>query len=323
MTKDYLAEAGNVHLAYYVEAADKLGIQYEIIVRSLMARFSDKGKHWFILNTALPVNNVPSTTISKRKNLAYKVLKVGGIPVAEQREINNEEEAIDFWKEFGNIVLKPVQNLGGNGVSLLPKSEHEVRHGFQTALATNLSSTNVKVLAEEFCTGTNYRILVCDDKVIGAVRRRAAYIVGDGSNTIEQLIISTNQQRKDRLLKPIRLDKEVEKRLWANNLTLDSIPQRGEEVEVRLNSNQSTGGTTEECLDEIDPYYLDLAIKATQVLGLKVGGVDLIAEDVTKQAPCVINEINYNPGLRVHYKADKGKIVDVATPIMQYIRENI
>lgn len=321
--KNYLQEAGNIHLSYYVEAADLLGIKYEIIVRSLMARFEYEGAHWFILNTALPVNNVPSSTVAKRKNLTYKVLSSAGIPVAKQLEVENEEQLVDFWKEYKNIVIKPVQNLGGNGVVLLPRTEIEVREGYVHSYDKNLSSTRVQVLAEQFIEGSNYRLLVCDDKVVGAVHRKPAFVTGNGKDTIEDLVMEANSSRKQRLLKPIRLDREVEKKLALEGLDVRSVPEPGREVELRFNSNLSTGGTTEECLDQIDPYYLDLAVKATKAIGLKVGGVDLIARDVTQIDECVINEINYNPGLRLHYKVDRGEEVKVAIPIMKFIAHQI
>ena len=103
-------------------------------------------------------------------------------------------------------------------------------------------------------------------------------------------------------------------------LTLDSIPQKDQYIETRLNANMTSGGTTRECINEINPYYLDLAVKAVHEIGLKFGGLDLIAEDITNpSAPHAINEINYNPGLRLHYKPDDGNIVKVAIPIMEYI----
>ena len=42
MTKSYeqyLKEAGNVHLAYYLEAADELNIKYTVLVHGLLAKF--------------------------------------------------------------------------------------------------------------------------------------------------------------------------------------------------------------------------------------------------------------------------------------------
>jgi hypothetical protein len=35
------------------------------------------------------------------------------------------------------------------------------------------------------------------------------------------------------------------------------------------------------------------------------------------------NEINYNPGLRLHYKVDEGEVVRVAIPIQEYISKMI
>lgn len=319
---DYLKLAGNIHLSYYLEAADELGIKSEVIVRSLMAKFTYKEKHWFIINTVLPVNNVPSSTIAKRKNLTYKVLNKHKIPVAEQLEATEYKDALEFYKKHMNVVVKPVQNLGGKGVSILPRTEDEFMMAYQHAEKNDKSKTKVNVLVERFITGNNYRLLVCDNKVIGAVYRKPAAVIGDGIHSISDLISIANQQRKDNLLMPILIDTEVAKCLALKDLTMDFTPQNGQEILLRFNANLSTGGTTEECLTQIDPYYLDLAVKASKTIGLKVAGVDLIAEDITKQDNCVINEINYNPGLRVHYKVDKGDVYPVAVPIMHYIRDN-
>jgi hypothetical protein len=48
--QEYLKEAGNVHLAYNLEAADILGIKYSI-VKSCIAKFEIEDRHWFIINT--------------------------------------------------------------------------------------------------------------------------------------------------------------------------------------------------------------------------------------------------------------------------------
>ena len=69
--QQYLKEAGNVHLAYYIEAADELGINYEILVRSLLAKFEYKKKHWYIINTVTPLTTSTSTTICKRKSQVF------------------------------------------------------------------------------------------------------------------------------------------------------------------------------------------------------------------------------------------------------------
>jgi len=321
--EEYLQLAGNVHLAYYIEAADILGIKYEIVKRSLMARFETIDKHWFIINTATPLTNTTSTTIAKRKNLTNEVLSKAGIAVPIQRRLENKKDAVAFFEEFGNVVIKPSQQLGGIGVTLLPKDKRQVEKAFKVAYSKSKSSDTSKVLGEEFLEGENYRLLVVGDQVVGIVRRKSAFVTGNGKDNIKSLIDQKNKIRKENLLKPIYIDNEVKLRLENQNLSMRHVPKDGEEIVLRYNCNLTTGGTTQECANETHQYYKDLAVSAVKAIGTQFGGVDIITPDITQPVKCGINEINYNPGLRLHYKVDQGEEVKVAIPIMEYIAKNI
>ncbi len=320
--KNYLEEAGNIHLSYYVEAADALGIEYKVLVHSLLAEFKVGNNYWYIVNTVTPLTSSPSTTICKRKNLTHLVLKEHNIPVPEQEILSSEIDAIKFFDKYKDIVIKPTQQLGGKGVSILPQSEEQVLKAYKSAFEmSNAPSDEKKVVAEQFITGENYRFLTVGDKVVGIVRRKAAHITGDGVNSIRKLIEISNEKRKEKLLLPIVIDNEVMLKLQRENLNLESIPAENQQVILRYNCNLTTGGTTEECASEVHDYYKQLAIKAIKAIGSEFGGVDIIAKDITKPDTVAINEINYNPGLRLHYKVDKGEAVRVAIPIMEYIRD--
>ncbi len=326
--RDYLKIAGNVHLSYYVEAADILGIDYEILVHRLLARFQTENKHWFIINTVTPLTNSPSSTIAKRKYLTNMVLEKAGIPVPKQiklkEEFGEEKELIKFWKENKNIVVKPAQALGGHGITILPNEEQEVLDAYQFALEHNKAKSKTKVLGEEFISGEHYRVLVVGDKVVGVVRRVPATVSGDGEATVKELIVEKNLERKDKMLKPIPIDEQTEQRLDFDDKSLGYTPNKGETVETRFHANLTAGGITEECTKEMHQYYKDIAVQAVKAIGNKFGGVDLIAEDIiVPERRCAVNEINYNPGLRPHYKVSKGKVVKVAVPIMEYIMENV
>ena len=321
--EQYLREAGNVHLAYYLEAADILNIKYKVIHKSLMARFEKDSKHWFIINTATPLTNTTSTTVAKRKRLTNEVLSMANIPVPKQKPLLSKQDAITFLHEHGDIVIKPSQQLGGIGITLLPKSEKDVTKAYKEAEKHSKSKDKIKVLGEEFLQGENYRFLVVGDNVVGMVRRKSAHVIGDGVHTIKQLIDSTNIERKRNILKPIKIDNEVKLRLNNQSLNLKYKPQNGQEIILRYNCNLTTGGTTEECSKEVHPFYKGLAINAVKAIGTNFGGVDIITEDISKPSKCGINEINYNPGLRLHYKVDKGEAVKVAIPIMEYILQTV
>jgi D-alanine-D-alanine ligase-like ATP-grasp enzyme len=315
--KDYLSEAGNIHLSYYLEAADTLNIKYEVLVHRLLARFKYNNKHWFITNTVTPLVNSPSKTIASRKNLTNLVLSKSNIPVPKQETLYTVDDAFRFFQESKKIVLKPKQNLGGKGISILPENDDEVRSAFEYAEKNDKSKTKGSVLGEEYVSGENYRLLTLEDKVVGVVKRMGAQITGNGRDDLKTLINAENLRRKANSLIPI--DKETDKILKKQGLTMKSIPLNDQKVAVRNNTNLTTGGTTEEYSAYMHPFYADLAMKTLKALNIKFGGVDLITEDITKPSKCAINEVNYNPGLRIHYQVDKGEKINVAIPIMQYI----
>lgn len=310
--KDYLKEAKNIHLSYYLEAADILDINYEIIVKGLIARFEYKNKHWFIVRTVTPLINSPGKKIAGNKNLANTILNKSGIPTPKYKLIKSPKEALAFFKEEKDIVIKPTVGLGGKGVSVLPTSPEEVLSSFNFAFKNNKNSK--KVMVEKYIHGENYRFLTLLEEVVGIVKRLKPHIKGDGKLSIKELINKTNST--------IPIDSETEKVLKSQNFNLESIPKKGEYIIARNNTNLTTGGKTQEYSKQAHPYYKKLAMKSIKALGIKLGGVDIIAKDITKPGDCVINEINYNPGLRIHYQVDKGEKVKVAIPIMKYIRDN-
>jgi D-alanine-D-alanine ligase-like ATP-grasp enzyme len=312
--KNYLKESGNIHLSYYLEAADILDIKYEVLVHKLLARFEYGERHWFIINTVTPLVNSPGKTIAARKNLTNIILRESGVPTPKQEPLLSVENAVQFFKKNESIVLKPKQNLGGRGISTLPGSIKEVEIAFENARQNDKSGKEPRVLGETFVKGENFRLLTLAENVIGAVKRLPAQVKGDGKNNIQELIKTKNPK--------VPIDSETVRILKKQGFTLTDIPKDNEVVCLRSNTNLTTGGTTQECLRDVHPYYKNLAVKALKALDIKLGGVDLITEDITKPGECAINEINYNPGLRIHYQVNEGEKIKVAIPIMKYIRDH-
>lgn len=63
-----------------------------------------------------------------------------------------------------------------------------------------------------------------------------------------------------------------------------TVPNKGEVVTLRQNSNVSTGGDAIDCTDIVHPSYREIALKAANAVGAVFCGVDIITEDITRPA---------------------------------------
>ena len=79
-------------------------------------------------------------------------------------------------------------------------------------------------------------------------------------------------------------------------------------------SNVHRGGRTE--MVELDPAYEEAAVRAAQIMNLRVAGVDMLESDSGPQ----IMEVNSSPGLEGIEEATK---LDIAGAIMDYAQEHI
>ncbi|HOU75838.1 MAG TPA: ATP-grasp domain-containing protein [Candidatus Dojkabacteria bacterium] len=309
-----IKDAKNPHLFFYMQAAKTLGIEVNQIPGTTTAIFKKDERQYFIARAETPLNNYVSAHIAGKKEQTNKILGLNNIPVPKSRKVNNIGELTEAYDEFNfSIVVKPDKGIAGRGITILPARE-ELQNAWDFC---NEYRNEGSVIVEEYIKGIDYRLLVVKGKTIAVAKRIPASIMGDGKNTIKDLIILKNIERKKANMTEITIDDELKRRLKNDRLELDSIPNAQQTVYLRYNSNMSTGGTTEECFNEVHPYYLKLAEDACKVIGLNLGGVDLITPDI--KDPTVkhgINEINRAPGLRIHYFPDKGLPQNVAKDIL-------
>ena len=298
--EDYKKEAQNAHLAYYIQAADHLGVKYEMIMPKT-ARFTYKNKIWFISYATTPLPNVLSAKFAKKKEKTNLILNRAGITVPKQTVIYTFKDLKDIFEEWKDIVIKPSEGLGGKGITILPKRKY-LKTAYKYA---QKNKSKGKILVEQFIPGNHYRVLVLKDKVLAVTQRIPAHVIGDGQHNIKQLIEITNKERNKRHKKRISIDKQLERNLKRQGYSLKSIPKENEYVQLRYVANLSLGGDIIDVSNDISTFFKNIAVQATKELGLKFAGVDLITKDISKnKIPYAINEINTNPDLNVHYRAE-------------------
>jgi cyanophycin synthetase len=263
--------------------------------------------------------------IASNKRLTNQLLQGVGIPVPRSRTVETIEEAAQAGRAIGYpVVLKPLDGNHGRGVQINLASEEEVLESFQGAL---LESRSGQVIVESYISGRDYRILVVNGKMVACAERVPAHVIGDGKHTVEQLIEITNSDPRrgighEKILTRIAINDGTRRLLERNGLSLRSIPDEGQFVQLQLTGNMSTGGTSIDRTDEIHPDNIEIAEQAAQVIGLDVAGIDMLVSDISmplKDQDGAICEVNAGPGFRMHTHPTEGHPQDVARPVLDLL----
>jgi cyanophycin synthetase len=261
--------------------------------------------------------------IASDKEETNRILANLGLPVPTQRLVTGAEEAVVQAERVGYpVVVKPLNANHGRGVSLNLMNGDQVRTGFEQARQHSRS-----VVIEKFVTGFDHRMLVVNGELIAVSKRVPGHVVGDGVNTIEQLIALVNSDPRrgvghEKVLTRLEFDHQAERLLAERGYDRTTVPAKGEVVYLRLTGNLSTGGTAIDMTDVVHPDNAEMAVRAVKAIGLDVGGVDFLTDDISrsyKEAGGGICELNAAPGFRMHTAPSEGKPRDVAGPVIDML----
>lgn len=257
------------------------------------------------------------------KGLVKELLAESGIPVPEGGIARTEKEALDIAMEIGGaVVVKPFDGNQGKGVALNLIDKDDIISAFGVAL-----KFSPKAIIEKYIEGKHYRMAVVGDKVVAASERIPAFVVGDGHSSVSELIDLANLdplrgEEHEKPLTRIKIDQMVIMVLAKNGLTPELVPDEGQVVYLRENANISTGGVAIDVTGNVHSHVIETALRAVQLIGLDVAGVDIVARDINKPLTPdngAIIEVNAAPGIRMHHYPAKGKPRNVAGAIVDML----
>lgn len=294
--------------------AEQHHVAWEQIPGVRMIKLEYQGKVQFFHTQVSATTTSLATYCTDDKKSTKGLLRHHGISVPKGYFLIQEDDTPEIFKAAFDslkkpVVTKPFDANQGSGVTVGITTYEEYEQGLQVAFATAQSS-NKAALIEEMFMGKEYRVLATQDKVIGITERMPANVVGDGTSTIAALIEKKNDdpRRGDDFihtgLKKIVIDAEVERHLEQQNLTLKSIPEKGERILLRFNSNLSTGGDSIDLTDEVHPSVKEISMQVMRAIpGLAWGGIDFMSSDIyaeqTEDSYCIV-EVNDSPGFFMH-----------------------
>ena len=113
----------------------------------------------------------------------------------------------------------------------------------------------------------------------------------------------------ENLLTQIIVDEQTMRLLEQAELTLDSVPAKGDIVYLKSTANISTGGTATDLTDEVHPEIKFAMERIGRIVGLDIIGIDMLAETLSKpldQQSAGVVEVNAGPGFRMHMAPTHG-----------------
>ena len=264
-----------------------------------------------------------AVSIASDKEETIRILGDLGLPVPRQKLVYHARDAVAQAERIGYpVVVKPLDANHGRGVSIRLTDEEQVKTAFEGARQHSNA-----VIVETFIEGLDHRMLVVNGELIAVSKRVPGHVVGDGRQTVAELVEEVNRDPRrgighEKVLTRLEFDDQAERHLAKRGYTRDSVPPAGETVFLRSTANLSTGGTAIDVTDIVHPDNREMAVRAVMAIGLDVGGVDFLTQDIAQSYKDIgggICEVNAAPGFRMHVAPSEGKSRDVAGPVMEML----
>ena len=263
--------------------------------------------------------------ISCDKEDTHNLLSDLGLPVPLQRIVYSPREAIRAANRIGfPVVVKPLDANHGRGVTINLTEDEQIEAAFEEAREKGNSRS---ILVESYVSGFDHRMLVVDKQLVAVAKRVPGHVVGNGKQTISELIEEINSDPRrgighEKVLTNLEFDKQANRLMKDAGVTADSVLPQGDILYLRSTANLSTGGTAIDMTDVVHPDNKDMAERAIKAVGLDVGGVDFLIDDITRSYKDIggaIVEVNAAPGFRMHVAPSEGTPRDVSGKVMDML----
>jgi GNAT-family acetyltransferase (TIGR03103 family) len=233
------------------------------------------------------------------KRLTRRLVKAAGIVVPPARLATFDDGDYVFLNEIGEAVVKPCRGEQGKGITVGVTAEKGPAE-LAAALA-RAREQDPEVLIEKRVYGDDLRLVVIDGRVVAAALRMPPEVIGTGKHTVRELIEAESRRRSAATdgESRIPLDDLARETVAKEGWQLDDVLPEGNVLRVRATANLHQGGKLQDVTSQVNEELCRVAVKAAEVIGIPVAGIDLLVPDVTAEDYSFI-EANERPGLANH-----------------------
>ncbi len=302
-------QMSNLQNQIIIQKAKEMGINCTPLLADCedFLELSYKGKTIIINKTRSHQLLLISGLLAQNKVATNKLLARNRLPISDSIIVEEiGEKSIQFLTNYKKVVVKPVNAKCSLGVTIGIKTVKELE---QAAVVAKEYSQ--KIIIQKYVPGHDYRVLVIDGEMIGVLEYRSAFIEGDGSSTIRQLIsrLNARQLKKNTFERPYAYQGIESESLVLKNIlqksgfTLEDVLIKGQQLDLFSDDNMLVTEFYDVITDrtaDICPENIDIAIRAAQALQIDVAGIDIRCLHIDKpldQSNGVILEVNALPDM--------------------------
>ncbi|EHQ03258.1 cyanophycin synthetase [Gillisia limnaea] len=273
---------------------------------------------------------IQATITSETSNLAVEIacnkedtknlLERAEMPVPKGEILSKKSNLREIVEYLGfPLVTKPLDGNHGKGITINITNWEQALKGFKAA-----KEFSRLVIVEKQITGEDYRLLVINNKLVAAAKRTPAHVIGDGKQSIRDLIEEVNKDPgrgygHEKNLTQITVNDLTKSIILAEGYTLDSVLKENEKLVLKDTANLSTGGTSEDVTDIVHPSNKFMAERISRIIGLDICGIDVMTADISNslsETGGAVIEVNAGPGFRMHLSPTAGLPRNVAAHVI-------
>ena len=179
-------------------------------------------------------------------------------------------------------------------------------------------------IIEQYLQGANYRVLTTREGFVSVIRRYPPFVIGNGTDSVRQLVEKENRIREQMklypVIHPIATDDKARRHLEKQGLSLDSVPEEGQHVEVFHRVALAPGGVIEIIdKDTIPEQNRALFMQVVEMFGANILGIDVIFEKGIEvpwdEQKCILIEVNSRPYIEMHHYPRYGEAEDFSAAL--------
>lgn len=279
-----LAEEGDFQQELVIKAAKDKGVNVidiskEMSCTAAILEFNNQTE-LLVKGIVLSTMNLKTKYFCDYKQLTKSLFSTLNIPSPKSFLFSTlEEKGLNDFMEIGKkYVCKPQIAANGMGVEIGITSLLQVKDYWKKN-----KNMYKSFLLEEQIDGEDLRIQVIDGKIVASCLRIPAYVIGDGTHTLMELVefrrkVIYEQCPSDSL----ELDVTSLSLIKQQALTLDSIPKKNQQIQLKTVSNIGQGGIAIDVSDKIHYKYKDWINKIVNFCDASYFALDVICKDYTK-----------------------------------------